>query len=476
MFSSSPDGNLLDKGVIWRTPTTHRVKKWLSLLLVLAGAVCAWGCQTPEVIRDVREFPQDHFVYLAADNPVRPLAEYAWQEERERVYLQNFFLPWRQETPRFTVAEVEAAWRKIMVASGKGSPYGRKCRRRLRRAVSNAGLDNYPNASWKGITVAAIDLRHLPLSPSSVVGGSGRPETGKGIFLDRLQVSAVAPGTPVHVSHISRDRAWVLVETGFAVGWTQSKGLAAVFADFINLWERGPQVAIIRDKIPFYDAAGVFLYRVPLGSSFPLAEAAGETLEIRVPVRDRGGNAQVRRVVLEKGTAALRPLPLTTGNLARLANELLGDPYGWGGRNDRRDCSSLIRDLYSPFGIWLPRHSADQAREGGRYVDLSGLANGEKKQAIMAQGVPYLTLLWLKGHIMIYIGFRNGEPLVFHNFLTIKTMNDAGRVGKKIVGRASITTLYPGREFQGAADPDGPYLGPLRGMTFIGPPAPASGG
>jgi len=301
MFSSPPDGNLLDEGVIWRTPTTHYVKKWLSLLLVLAGAVLVLGCQTPEVIRDVREFPQDHFFYLAAGSPDRPLAEYTWQEERERLYLQNFFLPWRQETTRFPVVEREAAWRKIMVASGNRGPCNRHCRRRLRRAVSNAGLDNYPNASWKGITVTAIDLRHLPLSLPSVVSGSGRPETGKGIFLDRLQVSAVAPGTPVHVSHISRDRAWVMVETGFAVGWTQRKGLAAVSADFINLWERGPQVAIIRDKLPLYDAAGGFLYRVPLGSTFPLAAAAGEKLEIHVPVRDRGGNAKCAASFWRKG-------------------------------------------------------------------------------------------------------------------------------------------------------------------------------
>jgi len=102
---------------------------------------------------------------------------------------------------------------------------------------------------------------------------------------------------------------------------------------------------------------------------------------------------------------------------------------------------------------------------------LTGLSNDAKRQTIIAQGVPYFTLLWLKGHIMIYIGSRNGEPLVFHNFLSVRTTNGAGQSGKKIIGRASITTLYPGREFNGVADSEGPYLGPLRGMTLIGPAA-----
>ncbi len=453
--------------MFWRGLSLRRGSRGWPVWLVMA--VITAGCQFPDVIRDLRELPQDHCAYLRCEQPARPLAAASWQEEMEQRYLQNFFLPWRQEQTGFTAADVESSWLKFAADLGGKQRSAYSCRRRLRKAVVNAGLDGYPNVSRKGITVAPVDLRYLPLSLPP--GNTTAVKNDNGLFLDRLQVSSAPPGTPVHISHYSRDGAWALVETGFALGWTKREGLAVVTQDFMNFWERGPHAAIIKDKTPFYDPEGRFLYRAPLGSLFPVAATAGETLTVYAPVPGKGGTAEVRQVALGKGEAAVRPLPLTAVNLAALANELLRDPYGWGGRNERRDCSSLIRDLYSPFGIWLPRHSADQAREGGTYLDLSGLSPTEKKKLIVERGVPYLTLLWLKGHIMIYIGAQNGEPLVFHSFLSIRTMNETGQAGRKIIGRASITSLYPGREFNGAVDPEGPYLGALRGMTLIGPPA-----
>jgi len=165
--------------------------------------------------------------------------------------------------------------------------------------------------------------------------------------------------------------------------------------------------------------------------------------------------------------AVKTPWTLTPEHLAALANEFVGEPYGWGGQHGRRDCSSMIRDLFAPFGIWLPRHSADQALEGGWFVDLAGKSREEKENAIVTRGVPYLTLLWLKGHIMLYVGAPEGRPLVFHNFWSVRTTNLLGIRGKKIVGQTAITTLHPGWEFQPPGSSDGNLLDALQGMTFL---------
>ena len=37
-----------------------------------------------------------------------------------------------------------------------------------------------------------------------------------------------------------------------------------------------------------------------------------------------------------------------------------------------RDCSSTLRDLFTPFGLWLPRNSGQQAGEG-IYISLKDL-------------------------------------------------------------------------------------------------------
>lgn len=429
--------------------------------LLLALALVVSGCLRLDVIRDIRELPQDHFAYLPRDGDCRLPADGSWQEEMKERYLRNHFLPWRQDAPRVAAEEVEAAWLPFLPDPGDRCRNAR--RRRIRRAVANAGLHDYPNASRPGITTAAVRLRHLPLAAPVAPGRRGEEDP-----LDKLQVSSVPPGVPVHIYHISRDGVWALVESGFARGWTKRKGLATVAPDFMRRWEQGSQAVIVRDKTPLRRRDGRCLYRASLGAIFPLAAASGEKLELCAPVRGKGGWARIQTAVLS-GEAAAFPLPLSAANLAALGNELIREPYGWGGMNGRRDCSAMIRDLLAPFGIWLPRHSADQAREGGTFIDLTGLAPAEKKRIIVARGVPYLTLLWLKGHIMLYIGSLSGEPLVFHNFWSIRTRSESGRPGRKVVGRAAITTLYPGREFNGAVDPEGPYLAHLQGMTLVGP-------
>jgi len=448
-----------------RQGVPHRING-PTLAFLLALVLVASGCGNFDVIRDIRELPQNHFAYLPWDNDGRLRVDKDWQEEMKERYLENHFLPWRGEAPRVTADEVKAAWLPFVPDPDDGSRSARRRRSRIRRAAANTGLRNYPNASQPGITAATVHLRHLPMAPPPA-DAPGR--TGGRDPLDKLQVSSVPPGTPVHIYHFSKDGVWALVETGFARGWTKRKGLAAVDPDFMRRWERGPQAVIVRDKTPLRRRDGRFLYRAPLGALFPMAAPPGEKLEVCAPVRGKGGRVRIHTAVLSGGEAAAFPLPLTAANLATLGNELIREPYGWGGMNGRRDCSAMIRDFLAPFGIWLPRHSADQAREGGTFVDLTNLATAEKKRLIADRGIPYLTLLWIKGHIMLYVGSPSGEPLVFHNFWSVRTISAAGRPGRKIVGRAAITTLYPGREFNGAADPEGPYLAYLQGMTLIGP-------
>ncbi|MCK9391980.1 MAG: SH3 domain-containing protein [Syntrophales bacterium] len=439
-----------------------------SLLFVVALALGSSGCNSnPDIIRDIREFSQDHFSYVDKAQCERPLASVAWQKKMDEQYRTNFFKPWHQAASRFTQSDVEQAWVMFKNDVQDGKKSSRRRRAWIGKMAANAGLLSYPNASVKAITTGVAHLRHLPAAKAVYFRKALTGETRSPF--DKLQVSSIAPGTPVYISHVSRDKAWAIAETGYALGWMPLNELAVVTPEFINRWEQGPHVAVVRDKTPIYDQDKGFLFRASLGSMFPKTVEDEDTVEILVPVRSEQGRAEMCKVTLLKETAMTRPIALTPCRLASLANEMIREPYGWGGLRNNRDCSAMIRDLFAPFGIWLPRHSADQASEGGLYVDLSNLSVTEKKKLILARGVSYLTLLWLKGHIMLYIGSRNGEPLVFHNFWGVKTMSERGQQGKKIVGHAAITTLYPGREFNGMGPPEGVYSRYLRGMIMIVP-------
>ena len=63
-----------------------------------------------------------------------------------------------------------------------------------------------------------------------------------------------------------------------------------------------------------------------------------------------------------------------------------------------------------------------------------------------------MTLIHLKGHILLYVGSKDGNALVFHSLWKVKVKDGEGRVVKKIVGKAIVSTLIPGRELPLAAD------------------------
>jgi hypothetical protein len=134
----------------------------------------------------------------------------------------------------------------------------------------------------------------------------------------------------------------------------------------------------------------------------------------------------------------------TQRNVASVINQFLGQIYGWGGLYGYRDCSLTLHDLFLPFGIWLWVNSADQQK--GDVISLQGLSRQQKEKIIQEKGLPFFSLIGLKGHVMLYLGQWNGQSVVFQNMWGIHTFRLFREDGRIIVGKAVITTLQPGKE------------------------------
>lgn len=94
---------------------------------------------------------------------------------------------------------------------------------------------------------------------------------------------------------------------------------------------------------------------------------------------------------------------------------------------------------------------------------MEGKTREEKIKIIKEKGVPFATLLYMKGHIMIYIGTFNDEVTIFHSFWSIKTLNR----GRFIVGGSFITSLAPGIELEEFDHKNGTLLDKLLSMRVI---------
>ena len=437
------------------------MRKIINLIIVLSILFLSGCAVTPETIRDIRELPQDHASFLDPGRTYLPDAE---QQELDTRYNTRYFSPWHRDKPVQPLSQVVRPFLRFEKYPGYGENRRKRDAAWIKKLLDSAGLDNYPNAGFAAITTDNTDLRALPTHKPVFSYSNGYP-------FDRLQESLIAANTPLFISHMTADRSWFLVETPYAHGWIKSRDVAFTDPDFTKKWENGRYTVVIRDKTPFYDNRNHFLFRAPLGSIFPLLEETGCTLHVLVASPDLNRQAVIGTASLSKESAALKPVKMTGTNLIRTANELINETYGWGGLYENRDCSAMIKDFFAPFGLWLSRHSSDQAKKDGVFIDLRGFSPEEKEKMIIQQGIPYLTLLWIKGHIMLYIGVHRGHPLVFHNFWGARTTGFLGRSERIIVGHAAVTTLQPGREQGSVMPPAGDYLHKIAGMTLLVDPA-----
>lgn len=126
----------------------------------------------------------------------------------------------------------------------------------------------------------------------------------------------------------------------------------------------------------------------------------------------------------------------------------------------------MMHDLLIPFGIWLPRNSAAQARSG-QFSSLEGLGPRDKDALILREAEPFRTLLWMKGHIGLYVGEYKGRPVFFHNVWGVRNHLKDGREGRVILGRAVLSTTAPGRERPDVRAQD-LLIERMRGISVIG--------
>ena len=167
---------------------------------------------------------------------------------------------------------------------------------------------------------------------------------------------------PLLVVHTSADGAWVFVETGLVSGWVPTEDTAVTDAPFRSRYENGTYAVIVRDDVPLVDELGRYVTTGSLGTMLPLSGGSGSSLRLLVPVRDPQGRAVVVPVRVSPSDAVRKPIPLTARAAAEIGNRMMGQPYGWGGYLFNRDCSLAMRDLFVPFGVWLPRNSSAQAK------------------------------------------------------------------------------------------------------------------
>ena len=357
------------------------------------------------------------------------------QLEYDRIYNEKFFAPWSQSSVE--LSQGEKTWQ---FKYAKEKTYRRNGSRipvswfRTQIANSNFAMSDTLN-------IPAITLRHtnLRLYPS-VRGIYYDPHrTGEGFPFDYSQNSSVHMNTPIMLSHFSLDQQWVYAQTSFASGWIKVEDIAFVSPNFQQAFKNGNYAITVKDNLKLQNSRR-YISLVKMGTIFPIDQKSKKYLMAK---KDTKGFAQLEKITVnDVDIIAHKPIKFNAYNLAYISKQLVGEPYGWGGKEKTRDCSALTRDFFSPFGIYLPRNSRQQAQEGSEFISLKGLDASSKKATIVNYAKPFRSMLFVPGHITLYLGEKQGEPIILHNYWGVRLKDGS----KKVMGRAIITTTKPGAE------------------------------
>ncbi len=426
-------------------PDHQKVTRTIMTTIIAAVLLLITGC-APDLlsrdIRDLEQMPQTPISYLDTLTAHQPLLSADEQQKQAIDLLERHFIPWHTDLPLESTNSPFWAidWiEKKMVFGENLRPVGQA---RIQTLINLTSRETYPSLNRRAITVRRSDLRALP-TPKPLFNNPAK--AGAGFPFDNLQHSSVPANTPLHVSHISEDGAWVFAETTWVYGWLPVNDLAWIDEEFARGFETGHYLAPIQDQVPVYDAGGLFRFNSGMGALFPLINTGPARHEVLIAIADEDRQALLTKAVVPLDSGEVFPLPLTSGQLASLAGHMVGQAYSWGGSLADRDCSSTIRDLFVPFGLWLPRNSSKQAKQG-TVIPLSELSPNQREKHLIDEGIPFLTLVRIPGHIMLYIGTHEDRAAVLHTIWGLRTQDLWGNDGRWVVGKTVITTLEPGME------------------------------
>ena len=322
------------------------------------------------------------------------------------------------------------------------------------RYTKNLGLEGIPASVGVGYALAVVrsNLRTYPTDDRWY-------KTGEDQNLDRFQESALFPGDAVAVLHDSADGEWSFVQSHNYAAWVRSETIAAGERGVIENYRRPREFLLVSgDKVrtnfnPEYPALSEL--QLDMGVRMPLAgkDAAGNDLygqnpyashAVLMPVRDHEGRLEIRPALIARSRDVSRGfLPFTREHILRQAFKFLGERYGWGHSYNARDCTGFVMEVYKTFGFLMPRNTGQQGEGAyGQNTRFTPQSSREERLAALAK-LDVGDLLYVPGHVLMYIGEVDGEPYVIHDVSIFRYIDANGAYAEGTLNGVSVTPLLP---------------------------------
>jgi len=381
-------------------------------------------------VRDIKNIKQDPSCF---STQIKPMSKRE-QKHYDNAYNKKFFKPWFRK--KMGLSWKQRNWQFVFAKQRIYTRYGKRLSKKwFKYQIKNSNFKHY-----QSVLKPAISLRHtdLKIYPTKQDFYYNPKRTGEGFPFDYNQNSSININTPLFVSHYSKDKKWVYIRCSYAYGWLAVSDIAFVDYKFKKKFMNNNYAVSIRDNLFIKDKK--FKTIVKLGTIFPIDHKSKKYI---IASKNNKGYADIKLLrTVKKWIVAKKPIAFTPSNVALISKQLVGEPYGWGGKLQARDCSSLTKDFFAPFGIFLRRNSKQQSHDGKRVTKIRWLSSKKKKAMILKKAKPFRSLLYVGGHVTLYLGEKKGEPIIMHNYWGARLNNRK----KRVFGRAIISTTEIGKE------------------------------
>jgi hypothetical protein len=270
------------------------------------------------------------------------------------------------------------------------------------------------------------------------------------VDFDALQNNTLELGTPLLLLHRTRDLKWTYVRSPSSSGWVESRQIARCSLEALEDFMHPDRfVVILRAKADIYrnPLLNYSEEYVQMGVRLPLIAVHENAYQVMIPFSDSQGYLLKQQGYIQKNQANEGYLPYTARNILCQAFEMLNAPYGWGGMYGEQDCSRYIQQVFATVGVTFPRNSADQAMVGQRIAEFEPDTPGFIKVRSLDQAIGGITTLYLKGHIMLYLGKEGFLPYAIHETWAYRVPNgDKDQIYK--INRVAVTDLDLGKGTQ----------------------------
>ena len=320
----------------------------------------------------------------------------------------------------------------------------------LEAAVQREAVPETVAVRW-GIVVKRASMRSFPTQTSVFKNTDDRD-------LDRFQETGVFPGQRLAVLHESADGEWWFAVNYHYAAWLPKSAVALGDRDTINQWfQRSPRLTVTGAQVKTnFNPEDIRTSEVLLdmGVSLPLLSAAdvGHNVHgqnpyashiVSLPVRSASGSLEFEPTLIGRARdVAVGNLPYQPSVILRQAFKFLGERYGWGHDYNGRDCTGFVGEVYKSVGILMPRNSGQQGKSAFAPTKTFGPEDGDARREAL-ESLSVGDLIYIPGHVMMFIGDVDGEPYVIHDVTGLSYYTRENDFYRGTLSGVSVTPLSP---------------------------------